>query len=96
MYPWSNCCFNAAQSGACTDFQNLLIVEHPKCQEETGVLSPAVSDQGVKLTTHLHLVLRLRLSGAIHGHLYLLHTDFILSLFCGKRTGKYLQRMSSL
>jgi len=61
------------------------------------VLSPAVSDQGVKLITHFYLVLRLRLSGAIQGHLYLLHTDFIKkSLFCGKRSGKYLQQMSSL
>jgi hypothetical protein len=65
------------------------IALHPKCQEETVVLSPSVSDHGVKLTIHFHLVMRLSISGKIQGQLYLLCTDFIMkSLFYGKRNGK--------
>jgi hypothetical protein len=39
---------------------------HPaSCSMGTAVLSWGLNGQGVKLTTHLHLVTRLRMSGAI-------------------------------
>ena len=56
------------------------------CTTGTGVLSQKKSDRGVKLTSHLLLVLKLGMSGAIH---------FILSVFIVQRGTSLLLRGSS-